>query len=295
MNRQEIFRRESARIKENSERRDTSNWRPKEGDQNNIRILPHWSGDENEVFYYKFKRHFAVGPQKRWVVCLKTVDPEARCPICEAVERLKSSESVEDKKAAKEMLARERFAMNVLDLNEKEKGVQVWELAPGTINSILAFFGEPEYGDMDHLVRGRSIKINRVGKSVTDTKYFIIPSTKEMPLNPKVLEKCKDLEKLFAPPTFEEAAGYMEDDRFEGGDDASDVFDVPAGSSAGDEPEEETGDDIFGGTEEPDDDFAPSLKSDKTIPTPPHSNPAQPSPTSRAANIAAMKSKLGTK
>jgi len=173
-------------------------WRPKVG-KNYVRILPNWK-DPNNVFYKRVYVHWNVGENNRKVVCRKTLGEDELCPICDFVSELLQSSDSDDVKYGQAMGQTERFAMNILDGYDLERGVQVFECGRGLFQSILWMFTDGDYGDLDDWKTGRYIVIERVGTGMTDTRYNCMPSGKETPIDPKEFQpRLWDLDEVYAP------------------------------------------------------------------------------------------------
>ena len=215
MSKREILEQEHRRLTELTTRQPTQFWRPKVG-ENVIRILPHWSGDPNKVFFKKILKHFGVGQGRNHVVCRKVLGPQARCPICDFVEQLRRSGRKEDAELAKDLAAKERFAMNIIDLNDLEKGVQVWDVGITMFNTLLVLFLDEEYGELDNLQTGRHIKINRTGEGRFDTRYSIRPAANPSPVDPSVMERAINLDEFepYRVPSEEEMRAMLEDEDY---------------------------------------------------------------------------------
>jgi len=184
-------------------------WRPKVG-KNYVRILPNWK-DPNDVFYKRVYVHWNVGENNRKVVCRKTLGEDELCPICDFVSELLQSSDSDDVKYGQAMGQTERFAMNILDGYDLERGVQVFECGRGLFQSILWMFTDGDYGDLDDWKTGRYIVIERVGTGMTDTRYNCMPSGKETPIDPKEFQsRLWDLDEVYAPPIVEEMIAILE-------------------------------------------------------------------------------------
>jgi len=210
MSRREEFSRVTQHHSEQRAKSQRGDFKPKVG-TNVVRILPNWAdgGKTERVFYKKFRRHFSVGPEKRWVICRRSQNPNESCPICEHIEELRKSGVKEDVALAKEMFPRERFAMNIVDMNDVGKGVQVWEVGSNVIDSILAIFNTDDYEDLDSLETGRSITVTRVGEGKNDTKYTVVPAGKPTSISVKIMEKVNNLDLVCAIPSVEDGISAL--------------------------------------------------------------------------------------
>lgn len=198
--RAEIFRQDYARLTQQQETV-KSFWHPKEGD-NIIRILPY--GGTSQPFYIRFYRHFLGAQERRSVICRKTYGEDEYCPACEAVELLRQRSDVESRRLASEVRRRERFAFNILDMNEETRRPMVWEVGARVFEAILSLFLDPEYQDIDSPVRGRNIKIYRTGRGRNDTRYSVRPAATPSQIPQEVLSQVINLQELFKVPSVDE-------------------------------------------------------------------------------------------
>lgn len=87
--------------------------------------------DEAGLLYWErtFYVHRNVGPNQEAFICLaKTL--KKKCPICEERARImRSDPDEEEEKMAKDLLPKQRQIMNVKDLKNPDKGVQILEMS----------------------------------------------------------------------------------------------------------------------------------------------------------------------
>jgi len=291
MSRREVLEREASRLRDQQSRIGLNFWRPKVG-KNTVRILPHWSGDVEELFYHKFKRHFGVGPSKAQVICRKSYSDSEDCPICDHVAELKATGRRDDAYAARDISAKERFMVNMIDVNDPQAGVQQWEMGAGLFNDILMLFLDPDFGDMDNLETGRHIKVDRVGEGKFDTKYTVIPAGTATRIDPRVMSKAKNLEELCAIPSLDEVVAALEGEEYYEGDNEEDVSEF-----LGDDGEEEAEPaSPPSGSEEKEEEVLSIPLDDTTEPAAEKSEEPKPRTTStRAERLAEMRGKLKDK
>jgi hypothetical protein len=200
-------------------------WRPVVGD-NIIRILPSAKGMAYK-FYRSVFRHFGVGPERKNVVCrqLSTKDGDDReCPVCQLVQRFNRSASAEDRQRAKDLAAKERILVSIIDVKAPEKGVQIYEMAFSVFDAIGSIFLDREYGDIDHLDTGRNIKIHRVGEGKRETRYTVMPAANVSTVDHRIMERVRDLAELVTIPSFEKVEAILRgEDPEEGADDFSEA------------------------------------------------------------------------
>jgi len=190
-------------------------WNPKPGVKSVIRILPgkDYLTNPESIFFKKIKVHWGVGPEKRRVMCRQTLTQQKEpvyCPVCEWAASLQNSNKKEDVVLGKELQAQDRYVMNIIDIAEPEKGVQIFECGKGLFNDILQLFLDEEYGDIDDLNTGRNVKIERVGSTKFDTRYSVMPAAQQSRVNPRVMEKVYDLDVLYKVPEVDELVAILE-------------------------------------------------------------------------------------
>jgi len=209
MDRDEQMARDAKRISEARQRAGLNWWRPKVG-SNIVRILPHWSKGVGALFYKSIRRHFGIGPENGNIICRKTDGKDQDCPICDYVQELRNSGKKEDATAASDMGSKERFVVNVIDRNNPQDGVQIWEMGVMLFNDILALFLDREWGKIDSLTEGRYVKVKRTGEGKFDTRYFPTPAPNITKVDPAVMKKAHNLDEIFKTPTVDEVFGMLE-------------------------------------------------------------------------------------
>jgi hypothetical protein len=237
-------------------------WSPKVG-SNLIRILPNKNAatDPDAVFFQKFRVHWHVGPDDKRLTCRKSLGENEECPVCDYVEELKASERKEDVLLAENMRSSPRYAMNIIDVKDVGKGVQVFECSTGLFEDICAFFLDEEWGDLDDLDAGHNINVGRTGTTKKDTRYSVVPSPKPTKLKASIMEKVIDLSEFFKVPDVEKMQAVLAGDDVEEAGEKKEPSENPfADSEETDEaqPDAEEGDEKATGEEDPfavDDDF----------------------------------------
>jgi hypothetical protein len=168
-------------------------WTAKVG-KNTLRVLPPWN--KEGVFYHDSIIHFGIGPNKKSAVCIS--DSEKGCPVCNLVQ--KYSEDVDDQKKAKakDMSARNRVLLNVIDRENEAQGIQIWATSEQNLGKLLTFFADPEWGDFTHPEEGFDVIIERTGTGKTDTRYDLRLTRKPSPIGMKGWQtKMNKLDEVF--------------------------------------------------------------------------------------------------
>ena len=214
-----------ARLREKFQEKSQGNlkidrWEPKEG-ENSIRVLPHstdyFKGTVAE-FVYDYLIHYNLGSEKKTAaVCAKTGNPNVKCPICEASSGFYRSSDEKDKELAHDLYHRRRYLANILDLNNLEKGVQVYEFGPTVYNKLMKYVASGLFGDILDLEQGRNIILSKTipGGNSRMTSYDIMVSpekssiTKSLPAD--YAQKIDDLGKIVPKPkSYEELKAILE-------------------------------------------------------------------------------------
>lgn len=284
-------------------------WSPKVG-SNLIRILPNKNvaTDPDAVFFYKFRVHWHVGPDDVRLTCRKTLGENEECPVCDYVEELKASERKEDALTAENMKSSPRYAMNIIDVKDVGKGIQIFECSTGLFEDICAFFLNDEWVDdkdrsLDDLEVGHNINIGRTGTTKKDTRYSVVPSPKPTRLKPSIMEKVIDLSEFFKVPDVAKCQAVLAGDEVHEGGEKKEPTENPFADSeeAADvdeaQPEAEEGDEKATGDEDPfavDDDF-PGLE-EESAPAKPAAKPvAKTAVSPKAQQLKNMRKAIGTK
>lgn len=142
-----------AKKEELDSRRSFGFWVPQEG-RNSIRILP--PKEDGMDFFVSIYQHWHNG-LKRGYVCQMRQRQEP-CYFCE----------VEDEAVV--MRARERYLTNIIDLDNPDDGILVWNFGSGLLQEMFAYFLDEEWGDLSDPDKGYDLILERSGKGL-DTEY----------------------------------------------------------------------------------------------------------------------------
>jgi hypothetical protein len=182
-------------------------WTPKVG-RNLIRILPPWK--PGALFWRESSVHWNVGPDSKMITCIKK-ELNQDCYICEVVERLQNSQDPRDQAVAADMRANIRVFFNIVDLDNVEKGVQVYTSGVKILQDILAYFADPDWGDITHPEMGYDIVIDREGTTRENTKYQVRARKNPTPVpNVELLAGLKNLDSFVKILTREQQAAIYE-------------------------------------------------------------------------------------
>lgn len=93
--------------------------------------------DEGQLHYERtFYVHRKIGAEESTYVCPSKTAGK-KCPICKYMVRLRNEDAKENKDLIKALKPKERQLFHLINLDEKEEGVQVWEVAPFNFGELL--------------------------------------------------------------------------------------------------------------------------------------------------------------
>ena len=106
---------------------------PEKG-KNSIDLIPyivtvsdHPHQDEGELWYERtFFKHYGIGSEDKGYICLKTFGKS--CPICVHRAKLMKDPDADDDTIS-QLKPRQRQLFNIIDLNDTDAGVQLWEIS----------------------------------------------------------------------------------------------------------------------------------------------------------------------
>lgn len=179
--------------------------------RNVLRVLPARVGAD--WFYEESWVHYGVGKSKEnkngsMVVCPKTKDENAACPVCELsseIFKLSTKKDDDQSKQAKAIYRKKRVYFNVLSRDEdlanyelrgegddakyfniktdkEESPVKVYGAGVGILKDIIAIITDPEYGDITDEEEGLDLIITKTGSGQFGTKYDVKTVRKETPI-----------------------------------------------------------------------------------------------------------------
>lgn len=208
--------------------------------RNVVRILP--PSENMESFGEEVWVHYGVGKSATnkkgtMVVCPRTKDENAKCPMCEASKELKQLSKKKDDeydKQAKSFYRKKRVYYNAIDrsvdlanyelreeddkkvwynieTNEKESPVGILATGVGVYKDLIKIIVDPEYGDITDPEEGLDIIITKTGSGQFNTEYEVKSVRKESPVGLDNWEDfLNDLAPLTKPKTYDEILTIME-------------------------------------------------------------------------------------
>lgn len=177
---------------------------------NNIRIMP--PKDDDCSFYVETWVHYQVGKSETnkkgtMIVCPKTKDENAYCPVCELssqYKKLSSKKGDTYDTEARQIYRKKRVYYNAInrdedlsvyeqreveegkplkwfnkDSGEEESPVKVLATGIEVFKGILGYIVDPEYGDITDEASGLDIKITKTGSGQFNTNYDVKTARKE--------------------------------------------------------------------------------------------------------------------
>lgn len=230
----------------------TNFFKPKKGKKNLIRIVPFVVSSTSNPYKCSpgdlfFKRliyvHREIGAQNQQVLCpLKNFGHP--CPICQERARLeRSGES--DKDVLKALRPKERELFNIIDLNDTERGVQLWEIATFNFGDLLnkeiledeslAGFADPD-GGFNLLIRFAEATVPGISQAFLKAERIDFEDADD--LDDELIDQALDLDKILVEVPFDELNALFMD--LDGPSDEVHEADVDDGPTATeDEPEPE--------------------------------------------------------
>lgn len=192
--------------------------------RNLFRILP--PRDDMDSFAVEAWLHYGVGktkekPKGRTVICPKSRDENAKCPICELAfeyrglskdkndrygklfDDTKRKKRVyfnainrEDDLAKYEKDAEGKWRNTESDEDREESPVKVLATGFGIYQDLLKIIVDPEYGDFTDPEEGLDIIITKSGSGRYNTEYDVKTVRKESPIGFDEWEECMELNDL---------------------------------------------------------------------------------------------------
>lgn len=163
------------------------------------RILPSWRKDD-EVFWHDFGQHFikdSKGELKAVYVCVDKTFEGQDCPLCADLTTalLKAGDQATidtlNEAKSKGVILVNALRMDGSDADPKKPVILA--LTTTTFGKVLEIMAEDDFDGMLDLKNGRDITINREGAGL-NTKYSIIPSPKQTPVDPAVMATVHNLD-----------------------------------------------------------------------------------------------------
>lgn len=186
-------------------------WKPSPG-KNQVRIVPYQHNKDNpfqELFF-----HYDLGKKNY----LSPVTFGEADPVVEFSEKLKATGNSDDWKLSKKLEPKMRTYVPVLVRGEESEGVKFWGFGKTVYQELLAFFADPDYGDLTDPTSGRDITVEfktakELGKNYPETYIRVKPNQTPITEDRNVLEMVKDqieLPTMFKKYSYDEMKSLLE-------------------------------------------------------------------------------------
>jgi len=180
-------------------------WKPKPGKQQ-IRMLPYVHNTSNPFIELFF--HYDFGGKN--ILSPKTFG-EAD-PLIQFADQLRATGDRNDWNLSKKLFPKMRTYVPVIVRGEEEEGVKFWGFGKTVYQELLAFFADPDYGDLTDLTSGRDITVEfktakELGKNFPETYIRVKPNQTSATDDSKIMELIKDqieLPTLFKKHSYDE-------------------------------------------------------------------------------------------
>lgn len=148
-----------------------------DGQSRLIRLLPPKKGIEQSDPIVDRLTHWNLGPHgDSWITCPESLDDSLECVICKTIKEMKESGDPEYETFYDTYRRRFRSYAQAVDLDEIGKGPYIWPMPLYVRNTLMDYLTDPEYGlDLVSWGAGIAITVTRTGKSVTGTRYSLVP------------------------------------------------------------------------------------------------------------------------
>ncbi len=175
-------------------------FKAKEGDTV-IRMLPPWDNEGTWPFL-EVETHSVPGalPVE---ICGKSKPflkkTDGYCYICDVViPQFREGDSA-DLEAAEKMESKSRIYTNIIDRDNIDVGVQVWNFSYTMFRGLLTYVMDPEYGDITDPNNGTDMVLHRKGLKFVDTEYTIRPKRTATKLGDEFLVDIPQLSEIISP------------------------------------------------------------------------------------------------
>lgn len=186
-------------------------WKPKPGKQQ-VRIVPYIHNPSNPfielLFHYGFAGKTILSPTTRG---------EAD-PLVEFANQLKSTGNRDDWELSKQLTPKLRTYVPVLVRGEESEGVKFWGFGKNVYQELLAFFSDPDYGDLTDPTNGRDITVEfktaqELGKNYPETYIRVKPNQTPITEDNSVIGMLKnqdDLSTMFKSYSYDDLKSLLE-------------------------------------------------------------------------------------
>jgi len=185
-------------------------------------LLPYYVGQHNPyapdagMMHYELTYfvHSNIGPNEDKVLCPAKTRKQ-RCPICEEQQRMSRDRNI-DKELVKALNVKERQLFNVMDLEEPNAGVQIWDISYHLFGKLLNKYITDSLNDPDDEYKqyfadpreGSSLKVSFAAKSFNGGNFYeamtIDFRKRQTPYGKSIMEKVHNLENCLKILSYDE-------------------------------------------------------------------------------------------
>ena len=187
-------------------------WKPQPG-KSQVRIVPYKHDKSNpfsELFF-----HYSLVPNKTVISPLSYGRPD---PVQQFADKLKSTGNKDEWIQGKRIEPKMRTFVPVVVRGEESEGVKFWGFGKTVYQELLAFFADPDYGDLTDPTNGRDITVEfktakELGKNYPETYIRVKPNQTPITEDKNVLENIKDqieLPNMFKKYSYDDMKGLLE-------------------------------------------------------------------------------------
>jgi hypothetical protein len=151
-------------------KKSTVMWRPEEGKDYNIRIVP-IPNNGGQPFVDRWY-YYGIGGEKASGI-LAPYQFNKKDPIQDLINKLRDDGSDASKELAKKLYPKMRTYAAVIVRGEEDKGVRLWSFGKMIYQDLLKLMLDEDYGDITDPETGRDLKVSvtkQPGKTFADTK-----------------------------------------------------------------------------------------------------------------------------
>lgn len=178
-------------------------FKPRQG-KNVVRFLPPLQGRKATKIWHK--HFFSVGNERRSIICTKYQYSQP-CAVCDRAGQMRASSSKLDQRKARNLEPQSHVYVNVVDMVDPEKGVQLWKMSPSLFKDIMSAIEMANVGKVfADPARGFNIIFKREGEGLkTEYKaHQVAREASPLPNAEELLAQQVDLETAENAPTDEE-------------------------------------------------------------------------------------------
>ena len=165
--------------------------------------------EEDEVYLLSIWRHTSVGPNDSPVICLNKTFGKA-CPICEARKEMMDNGVAYDSKEEQAVRPKWRAIYNVIDLDDEEKGIQIYDASGFQFQKEM--FAKAEYLNegfetFSNLEDGATVTFRGSPETFNKKEWFKpmdFGFESREPYEEDIFDDVYPLDKMLVIPTYEE-------------------------------------------------------------------------------------------